>query len=233
LFVRISATDWVDGGWKIEDSVGLAKQLQPLGVDLIDCSSGGAVPNVSNPGSDPGYQAPFAEKVRKEAGIPTAAVGMITAEQADQIVRTGQADMVFLASELLRDPYWPLRAADELRQERSVARSSICGPSGMSYAAELRFDAHLRQAIAQRVARQPEQARGLALVAVGAMQRLANNGLLVGDRASCLREENRRRCRAALGRQIEPDIGRFQTSPFASTRLRSMAFSSSRTLPGQ
>ncbi|MGA2880411.1 MAG: NADH:flavin oxidoreductase/NADH oxidase [Bryobacteraceae bacterium] len=116
LFVRISATDWVEGGWTIEDSVGLAKQLQPLGVDLIDCSSGGAVPNVSIP-AGAGYQVPFAEKVRKEAGIRTAAVGMITApEQADRIVRTGQADMVFLARELLRDPYWPLRAADELGQ---------------------------------------------------------------------------------------------------------------------
>jgi 2,4-dienoyl-CoA reductase-like NADH-dependent reductase (Old Yellow Enzyme family) len=116
LFVRISATDWVEGGWTIEDSVGLAKQLQPLGVDLIDCSSGGAVPNVPIPAA-PGYQVPFAERIRKEAGIRTAAVGMITApEQADQIVRTGQADMVFLARELLRDPYWPLRAADELRQ---------------------------------------------------------------------------------------------------------------------
>jgi len=116
LFVRISASDWVDGGWTIDDSVGLAKQLQPLGVDLIDCSSGGAVPGVAIPAA-PGYQVPFAEQVRKEAGIATAAVGMITTpEQADQIIRTGQADMVFLARELLRDPYWPLRAADELRQ---------------------------------------------------------------------------------------------------------------------
>ena len=116
LFVRISASDWVEGGWTIEDSVGLAKQLGPLGVDLIDCSSGGAVPNVSIP-LGPGYQAPFAEKVRAEAGIRTAAVGMITQPgQADQIVRSGQADLVFLARELLRDPYWPLRAADELKQ---------------------------------------------------------------------------------------------------------------------
>jgi len=115
LFVRISASDWVEGGWTIEDSVGLAKQLGPLGVDLIDCSSGGAVPNVSIP-LGPGYQAPFAQKVRAESGIRTAAVGMITQpEQADQIVRSGQADMVFLARELLRDPYWPLRAADELK----------------------------------------------------------------------------------------------------------------------
>ena len=116
LFVRISASDWVDGGWTIDDSVALAKQLQPLGVDLIDCSSGGAVPNVSIP-AGPGYQVPFAERIRKEAGIATAAVGMITEpEQADQVIRNGQADMVFLARELLRDPYWPLRAADQLRQ---------------------------------------------------------------------------------------------------------------------
>jgi 2,4-dienoyl-CoA reductase-like NADH-dependent reductase (Old Yellow Enzyme family) len=117
LFVRISASDWVKGGWTVDDSVGLAKQLQKLGVDLIDCSSGGAVPNVSIPAA-PGYQVPFAERVRKEAGIATAAVGMITAPaQADCIVRTGQADMVFLAREVLRDPYWPLRAADELGQD--------------------------------------------------------------------------------------------------------------------
>jgi 2,4-dienoyl-CoA reductase-like NADH-dependent reductase (Old Yellow Enzyme family) len=116
LFVRISASDWVEGGWTIEDSVALAKRLQPLGVDLIDCSSGGAVPNVSIP-VGPGFQVPFAEKVRAEAAIATAAVGMITEPgQADQIVRTGRADMVFLARELLRDPYWPLRAADELKQ---------------------------------------------------------------------------------------------------------------------
>jgi 2,4-dienoyl-CoA reductase-like NADH-dependent reductase (Old Yellow Enzyme family) len=116
LFVRISATDWVDGGWTIDESVALAKQLQPFGVDLIDCSSGGAVPNVPIPAA-PGFQVPFAERIRKEAGIPTAAVGMITeTEQADHILRTGQADLVFLARELLRDPYWPLRAADQLHQ---------------------------------------------------------------------------------------------------------------------
>jgi 2,4-dienoyl-CoA reductase-like NADH-dependent reductase (Old Yellow Enzyme family) len=117
LFVRISATDWVEGGWGIEDSVCLAKQLQPLGVDLIDCSSGGVVPGVSIPGG-PGYQAPLAEQVRRETGVRTAAVGMISAPaQAERIIATGQADMVFLARELLRDPYWPLRAADELRQD--------------------------------------------------------------------------------------------------------------------
>jgi 2,4-dienoyl-CoA reductase-like NADH-dependent reductase (Old Yellow Enzyme family) len=116
LLVRISATDWVDGGWTIDDSVALAAQLQPLGVDLIDCSSGGAVPNAAIP-LGPGYQVPFAERIRKEAGLLTAAVGMITASgQADHIIRAEQADMVFLARELLRDPYWPLRAAHELHQ---------------------------------------------------------------------------------------------------------------------
>jgi 2,4-dienoyl-CoA reductase-like NADH-dependent reductase (Old Yellow Enzyme family) len=117
LFVRISATDWVEGGWTIQDSVCLAKQLQPLGVDLIDCSSGGVVPGVSIP-VGPGYQVPLAEQIRRETGVRTAAVGMITTPgQADQILATGQADMVFLARELLRDPYWPLRAADELHQD--------------------------------------------------------------------------------------------------------------------
>jgi 2,4-dienoyl-CoA reductase-like NADH-dependent reductase (Old Yellow Enzyme family) len=117
LFVRISSTDWVDGGWNGDDSVQLAKQLGPLGVDLIDCSSGANLPNIKLP-LGPGYQVPFAERIRKEGGILTAAVGLITAPtQADHIVRTGQADLVFLARELLRDPYWPLRAADELRQD--------------------------------------------------------------------------------------------------------------------
>jgi 2,4-dienoyl-CoA reductase-like NADH-dependent reductase (Old Yellow Enzyme family) len=117
LFVRISSTDWVEGGWTADDSVHLAKELGPLGVDLIDCSSGANVPNIKLP-LGPGYQVPFAERVRKESGLATAAVGLITAPtQADHIVRTGQADLVLLARELLRDPYWPLRAADELRQE--------------------------------------------------------------------------------------------------------------------
>jgi 2,4-dienoyl-CoA reductase-like NADH-dependent reductase (Old Yellow Enzyme family) len=115
LFVRISATDWTEGGWTIEDSVELAKQLGPLGVDLIDCSSGGIVPGVTIPVA-PGYQVPFAEQIRKQARIATAAVGMITEPaQAEQIIRGGQADMVFLARELLRDPYWPLRTADHFK----------------------------------------------------------------------------------------------------------------------
>jgi len=117
LFVRISACDWVEGGWTLDDSVALAAQLKPLGVDLIDCSSGGAVPSAPT-FAGAGYQVPFAERIRRDARVLTAAVGMITAPaQADQIIRTGQADMVFLARELLRDPYWALRAADELKQD--------------------------------------------------------------------------------------------------------------------
>jgi len=117
LFVRISASDWVEGGWTLDESVALAAQLKPLGVDLIDCSSGGAVPSAPT-FMGAGYQVPFAERIRREAGVLTAAVGMITAPaQADQIIRTGQADMVFLAREMLRDPYWALRAADELKQD--------------------------------------------------------------------------------------------------------------------
>jgi 2,4-dienoyl-CoA reductase-like NADH-dependent reductase (Old Yellow Enzyme family) len=114
LFVRISATDWVDGGWDLDQSVELARQLGRLGVDLIDCSSGGNVPQATvSVGS--GYQTPFAERIRREAGVPTGAVGLITAPaQADHIIRNGQADLVLLAREMLRDPYWPFQAAREL-----------------------------------------------------------------------------------------------------------------------
>lgn len=114
LFARISATDWIDGGWDIEQSVALARKLGMLGVDLIDCSSGGNVPQAKIP-AGPGYQAPFAERIRREAGMPTGAVGLITSPaQADHVIRSGQADLVLLAREMLRDPYWPLRAAREL-----------------------------------------------------------------------------------------------------------------------
>jgi 2,4-dienoyl-CoA reductase-like NADH-dependent reductase (Old Yellow Enzyme family) len=116
LFVRISATDWMDGGWDIQQSVELARGLRAIGVDLIDCSSGGNVPRATIP-VGPGYQTPFAAQIRKDAGIMTGAVGLITASgQAEQIVGTGQADAVIIARELLRDPYWPLRAARELGQ---------------------------------------------------------------------------------------------------------------------
>ena len=119
LFVRFSCQDWKDGGWTLEETVAISKLLQPKGVDLIDCSSGGIVPNVRIP-AGPGYQVAFAERVRREAGILTGAVGMIVAPlQADTIIRTGQADMVLLARELLRDPYWPLHAAVALGQKGS------------------------------------------------------------------------------------------------------------------
>ena len=114
LFVRISASEWTDGGWDIEQSVALARMLEPLGVDLVDCSSGGNVPKVRIP-VGPGYQVPLAERVRSESGVPTGAVGLIThARQADDIVRSGKADIVLLAREELRDPYFPLHAAREL-----------------------------------------------------------------------------------------------------------------------
>lgn len=114
LFVRLSVTDWVDGAWDIDQSVQLARLLGPQGVDLVDCSSGGVVPGITIP-LGPGYQVPLAERVRRDGGIATAAVGLITdASQADTIVRGGQADLVFLARELLRDPYWPLHAATQL-----------------------------------------------------------------------------------------------------------------------
>ena len=116
LFARISATDWIDGGWNIDDSVKLAAQLKPMGVDLLDCSSGGNVPHAQIP-VGPGYQVAFAERIRREAEILTGAVGMITSPvQAEHIIRTGQADAVIMAREFLRDPYWALRAARELEQ---------------------------------------------------------------------------------------------------------------------
>jgi 2,4-dienoyl-CoA reductase-like NADH-dependent reductase (Old Yellow Enzyme family) len=120
LFVRISGTDWADGGWTLDDSVALARQLMPLGADVCDCSSGGLVPRAQIP-VGAGYQVPLAERVRRETGMPTGAVGLITApEQAEQIVRSGQADLIVMARELLRDPYWPLHAAQRLRQTPPV-----------------------------------------------------------------------------------------------------------------
>lgn len=117
LFVRISATDWVEKGWSIEDSVRLCTSLKAKGVDLIDCSSGGNLGSVSIP-AGPGYQTVFAERIRHEADISTGAVGLIVSStQADHIIRTYQADIVLLAREMLRDPYFPLRAARELHQE--------------------------------------------------------------------------------------------------------------------
>jgi 2,4-dienoyl-CoA reductase-like NADH-dependent reductase (Old Yellow Enzyme family) len=123
VWMRLSITDWVEsssetpaGGLTVEDSIAFARILKAEGIDLLDCSSGGNDPRQQIP-VGPGYQVAFAERIRREAGIPTAAVGMITApEQSDQIIRTGQADVVSLAREMLRDPYWPLHAAEVLHK---------------------------------------------------------------------------------------------------------------------
>lgn len=117
LWVRISATDWKEGGWTGEDSVRLAVMLKGMGVDVVDCSTGGAVGGVRIP-TGPGYQVPYAQQVKQGAGVLTGAVGMITeAAQAEAILQAGQADFVLLARELLRDPYWPLHAAQTLGAE--------------------------------------------------------------------------------------------------------------------
>jgi 2,4-dienoyl-CoA reductase-like NADH-dependent reductase (Old Yellow Enzyme family) len=120
LFVRISAVDWIEGGWEIADSVRLARLLKVRGVDVIDCSSGGVAAGASIP-VRPGYQVPFAEQVRREAGVATAAVGLITeAAQAEEILERRQADLICMARELLRDPYFPMHAAAELDAAQAV-----------------------------------------------------------------------------------------------------------------
>lgn len=114
VFVRFSVTDWVDGGWDLAQSIRLAQELKIIGVDLIDCSSGGLIPDAKIPAGT-GYQTPFATAIRQQAEIATGAVGLITsAIQAEHIVATGLADAVLLAREMLRDPYWPLHAAHAL-----------------------------------------------------------------------------------------------------------------------
>jgi 2,4-dienoyl-CoA reductase-like NADH-dependent reductase (Old Yellow Enzyme family) len=114
LSVRLSATDWIEDGWTVEDSIELARRLKPEGADMIDCSSGGIVPGIKIP-LGAGYQVPLAEAVRRDAGIMTAAVGLISdAQHADEIVRNEQADVVLLGREMLRDPYWAIHAAQEL-----------------------------------------------------------------------------------------------------------------------
>ncbi|WFE38962.1 NADH:flavin oxidoreductase/NADH oxidase [Micromonospora sp. WMMD998] len=114
VLTRVSATDWTDGGWTVEDSVVLAGELAAAGVDLVDTSSGGAAARASIP-VGPGYQVPMAARIRRDAGVPTGAVGLIVEpEQAEQIVAGGEADLVLLGRELLRDPYWPRRAAAKL-----------------------------------------------------------------------------------------------------------------------
>ena len=142
LFLRISATDWVEGGWTPDDSVELARALRGSGVDLIDVSSGGLVPQAKIP-VGPGYQVPMAARVRREGGMATAAVGMITeADQAHSVITNGEADMVLLGREVLRDPNWPLHAAAALEEQASwpvqylraaprgsVARQAVKRPS--------------------------------------------------------------------------------------------------------
>lgn len=122
LWLRISATDWAEpesdgAGWDLEQSCALVDAIRHDGVDLIDVSSGGSLPKAKIP-VGAGFQTPFAAEIRRRCGVATGAVGMITAPaQADHLVRTGQADVALLARELLRDPYWPRRAAAELRQK--------------------------------------------------------------------------------------------------------------------
>jgi 2,4-dienoyl-CoA reductase-like NADH-dependent reductase (Old Yellow Enzyme family) len=119
LFVRISATDWVEGGWDLEQSITLAKHLAPLGVDLIDVSSGALLPHVKIP-VERNYQVPFAEAIREKAKIMTGAVGLITdPHQADEIITSGKADLIFIAREFLREPYWAIKAEQALNQEPS------------------------------------------------------------------------------------------------------------------
>ena len=122
LFVRISATDWIDGGWDLPDSIEFAKALGKAGVDLVDCSSGGLAPGQviapSTGGPKEGYQVPFAAAIRKKAGISTAAVGLITRpKHAESLIKTGKCDLVMLAREMLREPYWPIKAARALGAE--------------------------------------------------------------------------------------------------------------------
>jgi 2,4-dienoyl-CoA reductase-like NADH-dependent reductase (Old Yellow Enzyme family) len=120
LTVRISGTDWTEGGWTVEESIELARHLKLEGVDLIDCSSGGGVTKARVP-VGPGYQVPISEAIRNSADILTATVGLITAPaQADEIIRNGRADLVLLGREMLRDPYWPLHAAQVLKQPAPV-----------------------------------------------------------------------------------------------------------------
>ena len=130
VWVRLSVTDWVEGGLSVEDAVEFAKLVKAEGIDLIDVSSGGNDPRQQIP-VGPGYQVAFAERIRHEAGIATGAVGMITGPaQADQIIRSGQADLVLLARELLRDPYWPIHAADALHHPASWPKQYERGALG-------------------------------------------------------------------------------------------------------
>jgi 2,4-dienoyl-CoA reductase-like NADH-dependent reductase (Old Yellow Enzyme family) len=130
VFARISATDWVEGGWDLAQSIELSRRLKDAGIDLVDCSSGALVPEAKMP-AGPGFQVPFAAAIRREAGIATGAVGYITEPcQAEQIVATGEADAVLLAREMLRDPYWPLRAARHLGVSGSWPNQYLRAKSG-------------------------------------------------------------------------------------------------------
>ena len=131
LLMRLSATDWVEGGWSADETVELCRILKKLGVDLVDVSSAGLVPTAIIP-AGPGFQTEFAARVRCEAGIASAAVGLITSPtQADHIIRTGQADMVLLGREILRNPYWPLDAAKALGHKASWPKQYLrAAPSG-------------------------------------------------------------------------------------------------------
>lgn len=129
LFVRISASDWLEDGWTIDESVQLCRLLKEVGVDLIDVSSGGTSSGAPVP-VGPGYQVPFAERIRKESDIPTCAVGLITeSKQADEIVSSGRADAVMMAREFLRNPRWPLQAAKELNAEVTWPNQLLRGKS--------------------------------------------------------------------------------------------------------
>jgi 2,4-dienoyl-CoA reductase-like NADH-dependent reductase (Old Yellow Enzyme family) len=131
LFVRISSTDWIDGGFTADEAVEVARMLKARGVDLVDCSSGGAAPGAKIP-LGPGYQVEFAARIRRKAGIATAAVGMITEpQQADAIIENGEADLVLLAREMLRQPYWPLHAAAALGETASWPKQYLrAAPQG-------------------------------------------------------------------------------------------------------
>ncbi|MEI7611626.1 MAG: NADH:flavin oxidoreductase/NADH oxidase [Betaproteobacteria bacterium] len=134
LLIRLSATDWVEGGWNVEETVALCRILKDLGVDLIDVSTGGLLPTAVIP-AGPGFQTEFAARVRHEVGLPTSAVGLITSPaQADHIIRTGQADLVMLGRETLRDPYWPLHAAQALGQAATWPKQYLRAAPGGSKA---------------------------------------------------------------------------------------------------
>jgi 2,4-dienoyl-CoA reductase-like NADH-dependent reductase (Old Yellow Enzyme family) len=134
LLIRLSATDWVDGGWSVDETIELCRSLKLLGVDLVDVSTAGLVPTAIIP-AGPGFQTEFAARIRHEAAIPTAAVGLITSPaQADHIIRNGQADMVLIGREMLRNPYWPMSAAQTLGHNVSwphqYLRSAPTGSKG-------------------------------------------------------------------------------------------------------